>query len=204
MRSATTSQQVFDLVKKGFNVNARISESSLPLQLAQNEEVAQALIDCGADVAISVYGYELDGRINRNCGRCLLHSLKNVDVIRVVLSQNKLNIDSMDLYGKTPLYVAVRKRLPDVIHVLLEHGANPNHALFACSNINVLRILLKFGVDVNLRCPRFGLTLFQISMQQLKRCMLRNSKLIPVVKEFCLFLFQNGALTEDVDVFLLE
>jgi ankyrin repeat protein len=84
---------------------------------------------------------------------------RNTEIVELIL-QNTTDIDSQDNSGETPLHVACRLSLYDIVHVLLKHGANPNITEYertsiplhyACYNGHdkIVKILLDNGSDIN-------------------------------------------------------
>ncbi|KAK4234437.1 ankyrin repeat-containing domain protein [Achaetomium macrosporum] len=56
--------------------------------------------------------------------RCL-HMVRAVENVKIILETGRADVDCF-LSGKTKLYHAARSRDPDVVRLLLEHGADPN------------------------------------------------------------------------------
>ena len=72
----------------------------------------------------------------------------NVDVVRVLISEGNANVDFQDKSGNTALHYAIRADYPDIIKLLLEHGADchqekhppMNHAV-KCGNKRAVELI---------------------------------------------------------------
>ncbi|OMC33874.1 hypothetical protein A5740_11210 [Mycobacterium sp. GA-1841] len=76
----------------------------------------------------------------------------NVDFAKALLD-NGANIDPINVWGNTPLWVAVRKRrrnCPDgsMIRLLLDHGADPNRSENESSPLKSAKLLAGFPEDL--------------------------------------------------------
>lgn len=145
MSGITTVSKLNKIIAGGFNVHARHEGRFLSMELAESAEVAEALIYRGVDLRLPVYG-RLEEGLPTVTGKTLLHELRNPDVMRVVLSMNRLDVNAIDLYGKTPLSYAVNRRLERVVDVLMEFGAQPSlNFLNNCPSLDILRTILSYN-----------------------------------------------------------
>ncbi|NOY41481.1 MAG: hypothetical protein GXP26_06555 [Planctomycetes bacterium] len=89
------------------------------LHRARSVEVAQALIDQGADV---------DVRQRKFHGTPLQYaaSFGRLDMVRLLL-KNKATVDAFDLAGRTPLMWAASKDRTNIVEMLLDSGADLHH-----------------------------------------------------------------------------
>ena len=115
------------LIERGADVTAQSKEGKTPLHLASQMahlEVMDMLIECGADVAAK-----------DNDGMTPLHTTSNLSQLSPQLyaeaSRMLLNhgadVTVQDMHGRTPFDLASsgREPTPEVVQVLLQHGANP-------------------------------------------------------------------------------
>lgn len=204
------AQHVLDIVGNGLDVNAPIKStrangkcySRFPLELARTKEVAQALIDCGADVTKQIIRINEYGSVVEKYQETFLHSTRHSEVLKVLLDQNKFDIDVLSSYGNTPLMNAAHRGDVDSVRLLLERGANPQKALFHCRNADIMKLLIEFGVDVKTTTDlhiRKTLLQYQISLLECAKSDGLEKKML----ELCRFLVSAGASTEGVSLSLL-
>lgn len=102
-----------------------------------------------------------------DCGKCLKHlKEKKSETKKGKIKKNPpaSEIDFQGPFDETALHHAVRGQLPEVVKFLLTEGANPNsksykqftplHYAAALENLEICKILLKFGASVK---PNMGL-----------------------------------------------
>ncbi|KAL4883563.1 ankyrin repeat-containing domain protein [Aspergillus karnatakaensis] len=131
------------------NPNLPNPQGKTPLLLAVEQsfaEEAQMLLKSGADPNQQVADTTI-----------LIHAIRghaSTALIEVLLSAG-CDSNKKDNHGKTALCEAVQTNQPDIVTVLLDHGANPNlpgpeHALWsAVYRHDCLRILLARGADIH-------------------------------------------------------
>ena len=128
LHSASQSGQVqvvCSLLKRGVDVDARGLEDVSSMQLASYSghlNVVRYLLDYGADPNFQ------DG----NHRTALAHAAAGgrLEIVRVLL-EHHMDVDSRDRFGRTSMHIAIIRCLskgdhPQIIQLLLEHGANPN------------------------------------------------------------------------------
>jgi ankyrin repeat protein len=86
-----------------------------------------------------------------------------IDTIEIarLLVKNGADVDLIDKYGITPLHIAVRYNIPDLVSLLVEKGADVNiendygftPLILAVhlNNVEMVRLLVEEGVDVNIK-----------------------------------------------------
>lgn len=47
-------------------------------------------------------------------------------IVKTLLHRGHVNVNVQTLKGETPLHLAIRKNRPDIVHLLLEYGADVN------------------------------------------------------------------------------
>ena len=88
---------------------------------------------CKVDALDLISEYFYDAHNEINCidteGKSALHLAvvhKRISVIKLLISQDKLNIDQFDQIFTTPLYQAVKTNSIDIVELLCQNKANPN------------------------------------------------------------------------------
>lgn len=163
------------LVKAGADIDVQDNEGNTPLMYAcmrAKEETVLWLLKAGAD-------YELrnnEGRTaediatKRGYSRALelmksddtlVQACKNNQkgAVQVILKSGCADINGRDEAGSTPLLYACRNNAPDIVKMLLDHGADANicdekdfmplHYAAALGNMPVINLLVTAGADVN-------------------------------------------------------
>lgn len=144
------------LLQSGADVNAAAVDGTTPLHWAvraENPEMVDLLIQAKANVrAADRYGVT---------PLYLACSLANAPLAERLLSVGA-DPNVLDQSGETLLSVATRARAPDVVSVLVKHGANVNAAMqdwestalmvaIRQNDSAIVKILLDHGADVNAR-----------------------------------------------------
>ena len=85
----------------------------------------------------------------------LAASKESLEILQFMVENKKLNIDDRNIYGDTPLFIAVLKGNLPIIQYLIDNGADPNipeksgHTPFmaACSNghLEIVNYFLQFS-----------------------------------------------------------
>ncbi|XP_046548423.1 protein fem-1 homolog A-like [Haliotis rubra] len=127
------------IVSKGkVNINSRGWKKKTPVMVAAangHKDVVEFLVEHGADLS-RVYGG----------GSSTLHLASfggHLDVVRYIVAQNKVNINSRGWKKKTPVMVAAEMGEKDVVEFLVEHGAYLS--LLLASGNNILHLACKGG-----------------------------------------------------------
>lgn len=97
----------------------------------------------------AVYGAYSPLYVASSLGRC--------DIVELLLSHGA-NVDLANIYGVTPLMIAVENCHGNVVVCLLNHGADPNHqsngsgstCLHKVTNVEIAKLLLDVGCDLTL------------------------------------------------------
>lgn len=134
--------EVRRLIEAGANVKVR-EDSFTPLHLAASGDVAQALIDAGANVNAKGKG-----------GATPLHSAASGNVAQTLID-NDADVNAKDNEGYTPLDRAANG---DVAWTLIDNGVDVNEIyddgftpLFRATKGDVVQALIDAGADVNVR-----------------------------------------------------
>lgn len=164
------------LLERGANPNARGYNEFTPLHLTNDPAIAKLLLAHGADVnATDVLGERplrhaaQPPKPNRELSQLLLAAgadydllsaigLGDIELVRKLLRSPNALPEPPDEKGYSEIIWAARAERPDIVQVLLEHGANPNARPSAWSVlIEVLdhpatvRVLLQAGADARFR-----------------------------------------------------
>jgi ankyrin repeat protein len=147
------------LLERGAKPNVWNDGGSTPLLAASTEgfsEVVQLLLDHDAQV-----------HVHDNNGNTPLHSAAangHVEIARILLLDRRVEINSRDDGGCTPLHVASREGYPDIVQLLLDHGAHvhvhanlgntPLHRAATNGHTEAARILLEHDAQVDTRNNR--------------------------------------------------
>ena len=138
------------------DVNIKNRERNSPLQLAVQRgslEVIRLLSEAGADVnAVDRYD------------NAILHCAVNKrreDVVRVITSTCECNINVRDHNGDTPLHIAIKSGLTNIVQTLVQAGADinlvddkgypPLHIAAADGNMELVSLLIESGVNVDFK-----------------------------------------------------
>lgn len=150
----------------------RFYERALKAATESPEAFAAELKKEDVDVNVKKYG---------DYGDSLIHAViedisdeKLSDLLKMLI-QHDANLESEDMFGRTPLTLAVLYHKKNAIECLINNNANVN----ACSlnaaiheneqeNLNIMNILVKHGADVNFKgqCTRSPL-MSAVSMKSL-------------------------------------
>jgi ankyrin repeat protein/WD40 repeat protein len=146
------------LIEKGADLNAKRPDGYTPLLMAfeySNNVLAQLLIDSGANPNIKSSGFNY-----KYPEFSILHfAVKNnlIDRIKILLSSKKLNINTQNYHGETPLHFAVQSKNTEVIKLLLKSGADVNiqdryyqSPIFYCGDsLSYYKLLVEHGANIN-------------------------------------------------------
>lgn len=109
-----------------------------------------------------VYGAALDAQ-NSSGQTPLMFAMerKSLDMVKIILEHDRMNIDTPCAGGYTPLVFAIKKGIPAVINTILEKGADiewkgtdgrtPLHIAIESGYTQAAECLLKAGADPNAR-----------------------------------------------------
>jgi ankyrin repeat protein len=154
------------LILKGADVNARSGPGRTPLGIAaaqdNNFEIVKLMVDRGADVNAAD---QLEGFLFTGGGRAtpLIEAAKTRDLRTVkFLLDHGARVNAEDHMGATALTEASLRGSADIVRLLLQHGADPNHAVkqFAATPLifaamrgsePVLDLLISKGASVEAR-----------------------------------------------------
>jgi ankyrin repeat protein len=120
------------LVLRGANVNLRDSQGMTPLTSAVwigHNEVAEYLIDHGADVNVHVNG--LHGATPMICAirSPWLSDMQREDFARALIQSGRLNLNARDVGGRTAAWWAAREMKFNIFNILIEAGARTNNSV---------------------------------------------------------------------------
>jgi len=161
------------LLENGADVMARDSDGQTPLHIAKWSDVANVLLENGADVNAT----DISGRTPMHASACFELTVSDIDSTTQALLKNGAEVNARDSDGRTALHMA---KLPSSAKVLLDNGADVNavdvfgrtplhasvsrdHKRFERdyegevtidrfeNDIEVIRVLLKNGAEVNAR-----------------------------------------------------
>lgn len=106
----------------------------LPKDLKEQEVFCKKIIQEGAlDKLSKILKTEpllLNRIFESDKKRTLLHWAvyeRQLKIVEFLLNQRDINVHSQDFYEQTPLYSAIRYSTGEIINLLLEKGADPNH-----------------------------------------------------------------------------
>jgi len=141
------------LIDAGADVLAEDHVHSQPINDASTPEIAQMLVEAGADINfIGGAGYTL-----------LKSSAERLDVemVRALIDMGADTDAETKRYSTTPLYVAVQQDDLEIARLLLKAGANPNaqngdlwFPLANAQSIEMVQLLLDYGADIHLTDER--------------------------------------------------
>lgn len=154
------------LLEKGADLE--IPEYCRPLVLAvlaNHPDMVRFLLAKGAS---PTYRAMQGSKLQRISIMMLAASLNMRDMIEL-FSQNNIDIDSVDTYGRTALFYAAEHGHGESIRTLIKHGASINHqdpdtghtALVIAvlsQQYEAVRVLLTLGADPNIPYQALGLT----------------------------------------------
>ncbi|KAH9502192.1 hypothetical protein Btru_070354 [Bulinus truncatus] len=183
------TNNVKTLIKAGCDVNIKTLNRQTALLAALRkgfDKIAVKLLKAGADFTeTSTSGlYVIHIAVKNDClksfnwledvgfsvdlkdklGRTLLHYATCKEMARYLV-ESRVDINSRDIYGITPLYMAVRKKNKEIVKFILSRGANVNITTHLSNSplimaaklesLELVKILLKAGADASLR-NKFG------------------------------------------------
>ena len=80
---------------------------------------------------------------------------RHLDIVQILLNRG-VDVDIADLWGRTPLWLAISWSYKDVAKILLERGADPNKAdRDGVRPLDVISLLYEQGRDV-IKCLTEG------------------------------------------------
>lgn len=164
------SESVSLLLKKGADVNAKLSDGGQAIHLVAeynfDHEIISLLVEAGADIN--------SRRNDRTPLHLAIKANENMAVINRLIDVGA-DIEAKDNAGSTPLFYAVvaEKKAVDKTRALLAAGASANAAegngytplFYATSTRNIekiLDLLLDFGADINCRAISGYTPLFEM------------------------------------------
>ncbi|KAH9488440.1 hypothetical protein Btru_062821 [Bulinus truncatus] len=151
------------LIKYGCDVNISTLDEQTALLIAVSK----------ADANI-----HLENSIEKRFGGNLLHYVPDMTIAQYLV-ENKIDINQRDQLGRSPLYMAIKRRKTDLVHFLLNKGANvnavtstSNTALMLATklqNLELVTTLLAVGADINIQ-NRLGWTALFIAAMEMSLC----------------------------------
>ena len=159
------------LLEHGADVNPRHKGCETPLRLALRYEASNGVDPDSEHEEGKTPLHKLLGP--QHCGLCSYYYRPDrILVVAQVLLERGAVVNAQDNDHKTPLFLAMRYRTPDIVRCLLEHGANPKlgnyegktplHLLLGLQDFDqdfgyhsddhifvVAQLLLEHGADVN-------------------------------------------------------
>jgi ankyrin repeat protein len=115
-----------DVKNMGITTTDGIPGGNTPLQLAVKKgylEITKKLIENGANLKVLVD----DSPNSINQGNTLLHIAtqnKDIEMVKFLISDKRVNINSKNHWDFTPLHFAARSGCLEVVKLLVENGAN--------------------------------------------------------------------------------
>ncbi|XP_074643339.1 uncharacterized protein LOC141900371 [Tubulanus polymorphus] len=113
-----------------------------------NNEVVRLLINAGADVNMKG-AYQICALTHAVDSEC-------IDIIQAILRVKDCNVDAQDIYGLSPLHIAAINGRADIALLLLKKRAIVNikqcqggTPLFMLTDYGTLKVLLEYGADPN-------------------------------------------------------
>lgn len=129
-----TAEQAHRLLADGADATATNNEGMTPLMIEKDGDAIRAIAAAGADIsAVDIYKQNAVHHLAWNQD-------PRPDYIQAVLElaqQAKLNLNTPDDEGNTPIYLAVYQDAHNTVEALLKYGANPNTTPQADSDINL-------------------------------------------------------------------
>ena len=139
------------LITKGADVNAKAKNGITPLYLAQSKEIADLLLANGAQIDTK----EVNHKYFR--GKNILHRAAEIgsqQMVKILLLKGA-NIVSRDDAGRTPLHLASRKEVAQLLIADVNARDNckrtPLHTAASRGNKEVVQLLIEHSADVNAR-----------------------------------------------------
>lgn len=167
-----------ELLEKGLNAQDIYLRTPLMLAVMTNDiKRVQQLLKLGADVSIVDH-------LGQNILHCAA-ARDNLEILNIILNTNlDINLKTTGGFKNTALCCATAKGLPvavPVVQTLLEHGADPNiqdkkkmtalHWVVAFQEeLEALKILLKFGANVNNRNNQGVTVLMSAAIKGILEC----------------------------------
>jgi serine/threonine-protein phosphatase 6 regulatory ankyrin repeat subunit A len=158
------------LIEYGADINARDREEQTPLHwaaLVGNQDVVELLIEAGADV--NAKNISLDTPLHLAARSGNEESLK-------LLIEFGADVNVLNSKNNPPLFEAILRNCPSLIETLLIHNAEINltdkfdeHLLSiacnSCPNLEIIKLLIKYGGNVHLEDPQ-GFSLLNKAVSQ--------------------------------------
>jgi ankyrin repeat protein len=151
------------LIKQGANINAKVASGRTPLMIAVSKgkyPAVQKLLENGADLSLrDETGFSA---MHFACGQPYSDDSKisvSPELLELLIKSGA-NVDITDFIGLTPLMVATREGLNNLVTILIEQGVNINQqdshgftALFFAAYNNstdILKNLVNHNADINI------------------------------------------------------
>lgn len=109
------------------DVNAETKDGETPFSYAtsyhrtDNFEIAKMLIEHGSDVNAKTYSEGLTPLMKA----CRNNNKLNLEMVKFLVQECKVNLDIKDIHGNTALYYANQTRLPEMIKLVTKEEENP-------------------------------------------------------------------------------
>jgi len=122
--AANNTTMIRYLLQKGADVNVKERQGNTPLLLALHSghfESANLLVMKGADTAA----------VNLAGSTTLIEAVTggNMDCIKLVLAQNRQDVNRADSRGETPLYIAMKRNDAVLMRLLRDNGASDKRVI---------------------------------------------------------------------------